>query len=176
MTMPILVGTDGVRRMGKSLGNYIGVGRVGREPVRQDHERSRRADAAVLHAADRPAAGRGRSAAGAGRQSAETPRKSWARRSWRSITAQRPPSEPPPSSAAGPPVKTPTRSPRSRIDAGKLDAEGRIPAFVLVKELGLESSTSNARRVIEQGGFNIGSERARADHRPQGSDLRLATA
>ncbi len=24
-TMPILVGTDGVRRMGKSLGNYIGV-------------------------------------------------------------------------------------------------------------------------------------------------------
>ena len=26
MTMPILVGTDGVRRMGKSLGNYIGVG------------------------------------------------------------------------------------------------------------------------------------------------------
>ena len=24
--MPILVGTDGVRRMGKSLGNYIGVG------------------------------------------------------------------------------------------------------------------------------------------------------
>ncbi len=25
LTMPILVGTDGVRRMGKSLGNYIGV-------------------------------------------------------------------------------------------------------------------------------------------------------
>src|SRR5260370_15781536 len=25
ITMPILVGTDGVRRMGKSLGNYIGV-------------------------------------------------------------------------------------------------------------------------------------------------------
>ena len=24
--MPILVGTDGVRRMGKSLGNYVGVG------------------------------------------------------------------------------------------------------------------------------------------------------
>src|SRR5262249_49970269 len=26
ITLPILVGTDGVRRMGKSLGNYIGVG------------------------------------------------------------------------------------------------------------------------------------------------------
>src|SRR5262249_1712170 len=26
ITLPILIGTDGVRRMGKSLGNYIGVG------------------------------------------------------------------------------------------------------------------------------------------------------
>ena len=25
LTMPILPGTDGVRRMGKSLGNYVGV-------------------------------------------------------------------------------------------------------------------------------------------------------
>ena len=33
-------------------------------------------------------------------------------------------------------------------------ARSRAPA--LIKELGLESSTSNARRVIEQGGFNIG--------------------
>ena len=30
-----------------------------------------------------------------------------------------------------------------------------MPAFVLIKELGLESSTSNARRVIEQGGVSI---------------------
>jgi tyrosyl-tRNA synthetase len=29
----------------------------------------------------------------------------------------------------------------------------------LLKELGIESSTSNARRVIEQGGVNIGSDR-----------------
>ena len=40
--------------------------------------------------------------------------------------------------------------------SNKLDAEGRIPAPNLIKELGLESSTSNARRVIEQGGFNVG--------------------
>src|SRR5207248_4154219 len=45
------------------------------------------------------------------------------------------------------------------LEAGKLDAEGRIPAFVLVKELGLETSTSNARRVIEQGGLTIGPDR-----------------
>ena len=30
--MPILVGTDGVRRMGKSLGNYVG---VAEEPEKQ---------------------------------------------------------------------------------------------------------------------------------------------
>ena len=52
MTMPILVGTDGVRRMGKSLGNYIGVAESCREPVWQADEHSRRADAAVLHASD----------------------------------------------------------------------------------------------------------------------------
>ena len=44
--------------------------RAGREPVRQDHEHPRRADEAVLHAAHRTAARRGRSPAGARRQPA----------------------------------------------------------------------------------------------------------
>lgn len=34
-----------------------------------------------------------------------------------------------------------------------------MPAPVLLKDLGLESSTSNARRVIEQGGMTVGPER-----------------
>ena len=38
LTMPILVGTDGVRRMGKSLGNYIGVADEPNDHVREDHE------------------------------------------------------------------------------------------------------------------------------------------
>ncbi len=70
MTMPILVGTDGTRRMGKSLGNYIGVAEKRRKPVRQDHERAGRADAAVFHAVDRAASDRGRPSAVAGHQSA----------------------------------------------------------------------------------------------------------
>ena len=70
MTMPILVGTDGTRRMGKSLGNYIGVAESAGEPVRQDHEHPRRADAAVLHAAHRAAAHRGRPTPGRGSQPA----------------------------------------------------------------------------------------------------------
>ena len=56
-------------------------------------------------------------------------------------------------------MKIRTRSPTSALDAGKLDEEGRIAAPLLIKEIGLETSTSNARRVIEQGGFNVGPHR-----------------
>jgi tyrosyl-tRNA synthetase len=41
----------------------------------------------------------------------------------------------------------------------QLDAEGRMPAPRLVVALGLETSTSNARRVIEGGGLTIGPDR-----------------
>ena len=43
--------------------------------------------------------------------------------------------------------------------ARELDAEGRLFAPRLIVLLGLESSTSNARRVIEQGGVNVGPDR-----------------
>ena len=42
------------------------------------------------------------------------------------------------------------------LAADKLDPEGRISTPSLLKELGLESSTSNARRLIEQGGVSVG--------------------
>ena len=35
MTMPLLVGLDGVEKMSKSLGNYVGVDRGARRDVRQ---------------------------------------------------------------------------------------------------------------------------------------------
>ena len=41
MTMPILVGTDGARKMSKSLGNHIGVTDDARGDVRQDAEHPR---------------------------------------------------------------------------------------------------------------------------------------
>jgi tyrosyl-tRNA synthetase len=53
----------------------------------------------------------------------------------------------------------PDQIPQVTLAAAKLDDQGRIPLPVLLKELGLESSTSNARRVIEQGGVTIGPER-----------------
>ena len=171
MTMPILVGTDGVRRMGKSLGNYIGVAEsaenqfgkvmsIPDEPMRQYFTLLTDLPLEEVDACCGPESTRG------------TPRRCSARRSSRSITAPRRPSARPPSSAAAPPGKIPTRSPTSRSRADKLDAEGRMPALILIKELGLESSTSNARRVIEQGGFNVGPNRE-TDHRPESLDLRL---
>jgi tyrosyl-tRNA synthetase len=39
--MPLLVGTDGKEKMSKSLGNYIGGGRIADRYVRQSHERAR---------------------------------------------------------------------------------------------------------------------------------------
>ncbi len=37
MTMPLLEGLDGVNKMSKSLGNYIGINEAGGHPVRQAH-------------------------------------------------------------------------------------------------------------------------------------------
>ncbi len=45
------------------------------------------------------------------------------------------------------------------LAADQLDAEGRIAAARLLVMLGFESSTSNARRVIEQGGVKVGPDR-----------------
>ena len=43
LTMPLLTGTDGERKMSKSFDNYIGVDRAARGDVRQDAEHPRRA-------------------------------------------------------------------------------------------------------------------------------------
>ena len=154
LTMPILVGTDGVRRMGKSLGNYIGVGEsaenqfgkimsVPDEPMRQYFtlltevplEEVDRLLAPDVNPRDaKEVLGKAIVAQYHGAEAAERAAAEFRRR------------------AAG---EDPDEIPEVGIDAGKLDPEGRLPAFILVKELGLESSTANARRVIEQGGVSI---------------------
>ncbi len=154
LTMPILVGTDGVRRMGKSLGNYIGVGEsaenqfgkimsVPDEPLRQyftlltgirPEEIDRLLADGVNPRDAKEVLGKAIVAQYHGDAAANDAALQFRRR------------------AAG---EDPDEIPEVAIDAGKLDQEGRLPAFVLVKELGLETSTSNARRVIEQGGVSI---------------------
>jgi tyrosyl-tRNA synthetase len=158
MTMPILVGTDGVRRMGKSLGNYIGVGEPAENqfgkimsvpdgPMRQyftlltelPFEEVDRLLAAGVNPRDaKEVLGKSIVAQYHGDEAAERAAAEFRRR------------------AAG---EDPVEIPDVPLDPALLDAEGCLPAFVLVKELGLESSTSNARRVIAQGGMTVGPER-----------------
>lgn len=158
MTMPILVGTDGVRRMGKSLGNYIGVAEspenqfgkvmsVPDEPMRQyftllteiPFTEVDRLLAPGMNPRDaKEVLGKEIVSQYHGAEAAERAAAEFRRR------------------ASG---EDPDEIPEVSLDPGKLDAEGRMPAPVLLKELGLESSTSNARRVIEQGGLTIGPDR-----------------
>ncbi len=71
LTMPILVGTDGVQKMSKSLGNYVGVTDAPEEMFGQADEHPRRGDGRVLPTAARRrsaterAAQRGQAGAGA---------------------------------------------------------------------------------------------------------------
>ena len=159
MTMPILVGTDGTRRMGKSLGNYIGVAEgaesqfgkimsIPDEPMRQYFtlltelpltEVDRLLAPGVNPRDAKEALGKAIVAQYHGAEAAER-----AAAEFRHRASGRDPDE----------ISIVT------LAAAKLDVDGRIPAFILLRELGLESSTSNARRVIEQGGVNIGPDRA----------------
>jgi tyrosyl-tRNA synthetase len=158
MTMPILVGTDGVRRMGKSLGNYIGVAEpaenqfgkimsVPDEPMRQyftllteiPFDEVDRLLAPGVNPRDaKEVLGKAIVSQYQGAEAAERAAAEFRRR------------------ASG---EDPDEIPEVTFAAGKLDGEGRAPAFILIKELGLESSTSNARRVIEQGGLTVGPDR-----------------
>jgi tyrosyl-tRNA synthetase len=158
MTMPILVGTDGVRRMGKSLNNYIGVAEspenqfgkimsIPDEPMRQYFtlltelplDRVEQLLAPGINPRDaKEALGKAIVAEYHGEEAAEGAAALFRRR------------------AAG---FDPDEIPDVVLPRKTLDAEGQVPAFILLRELGLEPSGSGARRVIEQGGFTIGPER-----------------
>jgi tyrosyl-tRNA synthetase len=158
MTMPILVGTDGVRRMGKSLGNYIGVAEsaenqfgkimsIPDEPMKSYFtlltevpldQVDRLLGGGVNPRDAKEVLGKAIVAQYHGAEAAEEAAAQFRRR------------------AAG---NDPDEIPEAVLSATKLDAEGRIPAFILLRELGLESSGANARRVIEQGGVTTGPSR-----------------
>ncbi len=140
---------------GKEPGELYRRGRIGRESVRQDHERAGRADEAVFHAADRGSVRRRVDrllAQGVNPRDAKEALGKAIVAQYHGDAAADQAAEQFRRRAAG---EDPDEIPEVAIDAGKLDAEGRLPAFILVKELGLEASTSNARRVIEQGGVSI---------------------
>jgi tyrosyl-tRNA synthetase len=158
MTLPILVGTDGVRRMGKSLGNYIGVAElpdtqfgkvmsIPDEPMRQYFTLLTDIPAAEIDRLLAPGINP--------RDAKEVLGKAIAAQYHGAEAAER--------AAANFRKRThgedPDEIPELPIGRDQLDAEGRISAPRLIVALGFEASTSNARRVIEQGGFNIGTDR-----------------
>jgi tyrosyl-tRNA synthetase len=158
LTMPILVGLDGVKRMGKSLGNYIGVaeepntqfGKVMSlpdEPMRQYFtlltdlplsEVDSLLSPEVNPRDAKEVLGKSIVTQYHGAAAADAAANAFRRRRER---------------------LDPEEIPEVTLGRDVLDAEGRLTAPRLIVALGMESSTSNARRVIEQGGFNIGPDR-----------------
>jgi tyrosyl-tRNA synthetase len=159
LTMPILVGTDGVRRMGKSLGNYIGVaddpnnmfGKLMSIPDEAMRQYFTLLTDIALAEVERWLAPEINP-----RDAKEVLGRAIVTQYWGADKAEEAAAEFRRRSEGLDPVEIP----EVVIPASELDAEGRIPAPQLIKMLGLESSTSNARRVIEQGGVTIGPDRA----------------
>ncbi len=159
LTMPILVGTDGTRRMGKSLGNYIGVAEppeeqfgkvmsIPDEPMRQYFtllsdipmtEVDRLLSPEVNPRDAKEVLGRAIVAQYASEDAAERAAEAFRRRSK---------------------GEDPVEIPEVSISRDQLDAEGQMFAPLLIKTLGLAGSNGEARRLIEQGGVTIGVERA----------------
>lgn len=161
VTLPILRGTDGTRRMGKSLGNYIGVGEsaydqfaktmsIPDEPMREwfelltdqpAEEIARLCDPAVTHPMEaKKRLGKEIVRFYHGEQAAEEAAAEWSRRF-----------------QSG---KDPTEIPEIPLAAGAA-ADGHLPVLRLLVELGLAKSNNEARRLVQQGGVTIGPDRAR---------------
>lgn len=158
MTMPILVGTDGTRRMGKSLGNYIGVAEdavtqfgkvmsIPDEPMRQYFTLL-----TDLHGAD---IDRWLSGQFNPRDTKEILGKAIVREYHGEAAADHAAAEFRRRSSGADPEEIPDMA----LPADLLDESGEVPWSRLIVALGLETSTSNARRVIAQGGVNFGPDR-----------------
>jgi tyrosyl-tRNA synthetase len=159
VTMPILVGTDGVRRMGKSLGNDIGVGlapndlfgkvmSIPDEPLRQYFTLLTDLPLDEVNRLMGPEVNP--------RDAKEQLARTIVSEIYYSAAAD----------AAAAEFRRRTRGedpaeiPEVALVPGQLDDSGRMSLPRLIVQLGLERTTSNARRVIEQGGVTIGPQRA----------------
>jgi len=158
LTMPILVGTDGVRKMGKSLDNYIGVAEdanaqfgkvmsIPDGPIRQYFtlltdlalaEVDRLLGPGVNPRDAKEVLGKAIVAQYHGAAEAEAAAAAFRKRSE---------------------GLDPDEIPEVTVPRDQLDPEGRISIPRLIVALGLETSTSNGRRVVEQGGVNVGPDR-----------------
>jgi tyrosyl-tRNA synthetase len=157
MTLPILRGLDGVRRMGKSLGNYVGVG----EPAKEQFGKTMSIPDTLLREwfdllTDRPAGEIAGLLAGHpmeakkilaadivkfyyGAAAAAQARKDWDLFSTR---------------------KDPENIDEVTIASGELQ-DGKLPVLKLMTLAGLCESNGEARRKITEGAFNFGPDRTK---------------
>lgn len=161
VTLPILRGLDGTRRMGKSLGNYIGVGMPAQEQFdrtmsipdelmrewfelltdRSEAEIQALLDPTVTH----PMAAKKQLACDLvsfyhGPEAAASAQRAWEERFSRG--------------------QDPADIPEIEVPAGSLQ-EGKLPAFKLLVAVKLAPSGNEARRLIQGGGSNIGPDRTK---------------
>lgn len=162
---PILVGTDGVRRMGKSLGNYIGISEAPYEKMKkfmqladdsmrmfyelltdfpleevqtilQGHPKEAKVQLAKAIITEYHDAG-----------AADEAAERWQREI----------------GSGG----LPSDIPVVQISKSGLNEDGTLPAANLLKEVGLCASTSDARRSIQQGGAKMGEEKLKIETHDQ---------
>jgi tyrosyl-tRNA synthetase len=163
LMMPILVGLDGVRRMGKSLGNYIGISEAPYEMMKKFMQvpdavmsmyfellTDLPLDEAREQIARDPkqaklALGRAVISEYHGAQEAQAAADQWEREVGQG--------------------GVPTDVPEATIAKSELDDEGRISALGLLKALKLCATTSEAIRLIDGGGAYLyhGSEKTRIE-------------
>ncbi|MEX2287088.1 MAG: tyrosine--tRNA ligase [Planctomycetaceae bacterium] len=162
--VPILVGLDGVRRMGKSLGNYIGVGEPPYEMMKKfmqlpDEPMRMYFDLLTDLAEDEVA----RLLAGHPKEAKQTLAKT--------IIAEYHDAQSADDAAAQwereiSKKELPTEIPELTISRNEL-TDGRLPAAILLKLSGLCQSSGDARRAIAQGGAYIGEEKTRIETHDQ---------
>ena len=140
LTMPILVGIDGQRKMSKSLGNQIGVTDAPRGDVWQDHGDPRRGDGGVLPAAGRPPPGASRRRADGSRRG--TPSARSRASSWRWLHS--PAAAEPAERALRPRASSSTRARGDPGGALRRRRTGRAPA-------GRDRATSSGSRARRRG-------------------------
>jgi tyrosyl-tRNA synthetase len=163
LMVPILVGLDGVRRMGKSLGNYIGIGEPPYDMMKKfmqvpdasmpmyfelltdiplDQARSQ---IAADPKQAKLALGRAVIAEYHGNEAGQAAVQQWEREVGQG--------------------GIPTDVPEADLERSELDAEGRISALGLLKALKLCVTTSEAIRLIDQGGAYLysGPEKTRIE-------------
>lgn len=164
---PILVGTDGTRRMGKSLGNYIGISEPAYEMMKKFMQVP---DACVRQyyelLTDAPLAEVDRLLAGHPKAAKVTLAKNVIGQYHAAAAADEAAARWQREIGEG---ALPAEIPECALQREHLTPEGTIPAAALLKSLGLSPSTSEAMRLINGGGayYFDGDEKLRITDRQQ---------